>query len=101
MVAAKAGVAIDFVGFTIGNVFAVAYGSDLAEKCRHLPHIGVAECCAGPAFYRRQVARKMVHHIKNYAPVEMYQSSQERLKQYDPGDAFAPHLRVLWRLPAR
>jgi len=32
MVAAKAGVAIDFVGFTIGNVFAVAYGSDLAEK---------------------------------------------------------------------
>jgi len=36
-------VAIDFVGFSIGDVFAVGYGTDYAEKFRHLPYIGVAE----------------------------------------------------------
>jgi len=34
-------VAIDFVGFTIGDVFVVGYGTDHAEKYRHLPYIGV------------------------------------------------------------
>jgi hypoxanthine-guanine phosphoribosyltransferase len=37
MVAAKVGVAIDFVGFSMGNLFAVGYGTDHAEKYRHLP----------------------------------------------------------------
>lgn len=36
-------VAIDFVGFTIGDVFVVGYGTDYAEKYRHLPYIGVVE----------------------------------------------------------
>jgi hypoxanthine phosphoribosyltransferase len=36
-------VAIDFVGFSIGDVFAVGYGTDYAEKFRHLPYIGVVE----------------------------------------------------------
>ena len=36
-------VAIDFVGFSIGNVFVVGYGTDHAEKYRHLPYIGVVE----------------------------------------------------------
>jgi hypoxanthine phosphoribosyltransferase len=34
-------IAIDFVGFTIGDVFVVGYGTDYAEKYRHLPYIGV------------------------------------------------------------
>jgi hypoxanthine phosphoribosyltransferase len=34
-------VAIDFVGFTIGDVFVVGYGTDYGEKYRHLPYIGV------------------------------------------------------------
>jgi hypoxanthine phosphoribosyltransferase len=36
-------VAIDFVGFTIGDVFVVGYGTDYAEKYRHLPYIGAIE----------------------------------------------------------
>ena len=36
-------VALDFVGFTIGDVFVAGYGTDYAEKYRHLPHIGVVE----------------------------------------------------------
>jgi hypoxanthine phosphoribosyltransferase len=36
-------VAIDFVGFSIGDVFAVGYGTDYAEKYRHLSYIGVVE----------------------------------------------------------
>jgi hypoxanthine phosphoribosyltransferase len=36
-------VAIDFVGFSIGDVFAVGYGTDYAEKYRHLPYIGAME----------------------------------------------------------
>jgi len=34
-------VTIDFVGFSIGNVFVAGYGTDYAEKYRHLPYIGV------------------------------------------------------------
>jgi hypoxanthine phosphoribosyltransferase len=36
-------VAIDFVGFPIGDVFVVGYGTDYAEKYRHLPYIGILE----------------------------------------------------------
>jgi hypoxanthine phosphoribosyltransferase len=36
-------VAIDFVGFSIGDMFVVGYGTDYAEKYRHLPYIGVVE----------------------------------------------------------
>ena len=36
-------VAIDFVGFSIGDVFAVGYGIDYAEKYRYLPYIGAME----------------------------------------------------------
>jgi hypoxanthine phosphoribosyltransferase len=36
-------VAIDFVGFTIGDVFAVGYGTDHSRKYRHIPYIGVME----------------------------------------------------------
>jgi hypoxanthine phosphoribosyltransferase len=36
----EVGVAIDFVGFTVGDVFVVGYGTDYAEKYRHLPYIG-------------------------------------------------------------
>jgi hypoxanthine phosphoribosyltransferase len=36
-------VAIDFVGFSIGDVFVVGYGTDHAEKYRHLPYIGIVE----------------------------------------------------------
>lgn len=36
-------VAIDFVGFSVGDVFVVGYGTDYAEKYRHLPYIGVVE----------------------------------------------------------
>jgi hypoxanthine phosphoribosyltransferase len=39
----EVGVAIDFVGFTIGDVFVVGYGTDYAEKYRHLPYVGVVE----------------------------------------------------------
>jgi hypoxanthine phosphoribosyltransferase len=36
-------VAIDFVGFSIGDVFVVGYGTDYNEKYRHLPYLGVVE----------------------------------------------------------
>jgi hypoxanthine phosphoribosyltransferase len=36
-------VAIDFIGFSIANVFVVGYGTDHAEKYRHLPYIGIVE----------------------------------------------------------
>ena len=36
-------VALDFIGFSIGDVFVVGYGTDYAEKYRHLPYIGVVE----------------------------------------------------------
>jgi hypoxanthine phosphoribosyltransferase len=36
-------VAIDFVGFLIGDVFAVGYSTDYAEKYRHLPYIGAVD----------------------------------------------------------
>jgi hypoxanthine phosphoribosyltransferase len=36
-------VAIDFVGFSIDDVFVVGYGTDHAEKYRHLPYIGAVE----------------------------------------------------------
>jgi len=36
-------VAADFVGFTVGDVFVVGYGTDHAEKYRHLPYIGIVE----------------------------------------------------------
>jgi hypoxanthine phosphoribosyltransferase len=39
----EVGIAIDFVGFTIGDEFVVGYGTDYAEKYRHLPYIGVVE----------------------------------------------------------
>jgi hypoxanthine phosphoribosyltransferase len=36
-------VAVDFAGFSIGDVFVVGYGTDLAEKYRHLPYIAIAD----------------------------------------------------------
>lgn len=36
-------VIIDFVGFSVGDVFVVGYGTDYAEKYRHLPYIGIVE----------------------------------------------------------
>jgi hypoxanthine phosphoribosyltransferase len=36
-------VAIDFVGFRIGDLFVAGYGTDYAEQYRHLPYIGVVE----------------------------------------------------------
>ena len=36
-------VAIDFIGFSIDDVFVAGYGTDYAEKYRHLPYIGVLE----------------------------------------------------------
>jgi hypoxanthine phosphoribosyltransferase len=36
-------VALDFVGFTIPDVFVVGYGTDHAEKYRHLPYIAAVE----------------------------------------------------------
>jgi hypoxanthine phosphoribosyltransferase len=33
-------VPLDFVGFTVGDVFVVGYGIDCAEAYRHLPYIG-------------------------------------------------------------
>ena len=37
------GLTIDFIGFSIGDVFVAGYGTDHAEKYRHLPYIGVVE----------------------------------------------------------
>jgi hypoxanthine phosphoribosyltransferase len=39
----KIEVAIDFVGFSIGDVFVAGYGTDYAERYRHLPYIAAAE----------------------------------------------------------
>jgi hypoxanthine phosphoribosyltransferase len=36
-------VRVDFVGFTIDDVFVAGYGIDYAEKYRELPHIVVVE----------------------------------------------------------
>jgi hypoxanthine phosphoribosyltransferase len=36
-------VAIDFTGFSIQDLFVVGYGTDHAEKHRHLPYIAVVE----------------------------------------------------------
>jgi hypoxanthine phosphoribosyltransferase len=36
-------VEVDFVGFTINDVFVAGYGIDYAEKYRHLPYIGIVE----------------------------------------------------------
>jgi hypoxanthine phosphoribosyltransferase len=36
-------VTLDFVGFSIGDVFVVGYGTDYAEKYRHLPYIGAVD----------------------------------------------------------
>jgi len=36
-------VALDFIGFSIGDVFVVGYGTDYAEKYRHLPYIGTVD----------------------------------------------------------
>jgi len=36
-------VAIDFVGFSIGDAVVVGYGTDYAEKYRHLPYIGTVD----------------------------------------------------------
>jgi hypoxanthine phosphoribosyltransferase len=34
-------VAIDYLGFTVGDVFVVGYGLDHAERYRNLPYVGV------------------------------------------------------------
>ena len=36
-------VALDFVGFKVGDVFVVGYGTDHAEKYRHLSYIGIVD----------------------------------------------------------
>jgi hypoxanthine phosphoribosyltransferase len=36
-------VTLDFVGFSIGDVFVVGYGTDCAEKYRYLPYIGAVD----------------------------------------------------------
>ena len=36
-------VTIDYLGFTIPNVFVVGYGLDYQQICRNLPYIGVVE----------------------------------------------------------
>jgi hypoxanthine phosphoribosyltransferase len=36
-------VEIDFVGFSIRDVFVAGYGIDYAEKYRYLPYIGIVE----------------------------------------------------------
>jgi hypoxanthine phosphoribosyltransferase len=36
-------ISVDFVGFPIGDVFVVGYGTDYAEKYRYLPYIGIVE----------------------------------------------------------
>jgi hypoxanthine phosphoribosyltransferase len=39
----KVELSLDFVGFTVGDVFVVGYGIDWAEAYRHLPYIGSIE----------------------------------------------------------
>jgi hypoxanthine phosphoribosyltransferase len=36
-------VPLDFIGFTVGDVFVVGYGIDHAEHYRHLPYLGAVE----------------------------------------------------------
>ncbi len=36
-------VPLDFIGFTLGDVFVVGYGIDHAEHYRHLPYLGAIE----------------------------------------------------------
>ena len=36
-------VTVDFVGFSVGDIFVAGYGTDCAEKYRHLPYIGIVE----------------------------------------------------------
>jgi len=36
-------VTLDFVGFTIADVFVVGYGIDHAEQYRHLPYLGAID----------------------------------------------------------
>jgi hypoxanthine phosphoribosyltransferase len=36
-------IAVDFSGFTVGDVFVVGYGIDYAQRYRHLPYIGAIE----------------------------------------------------------
>jgi len=36
-------VAIDYLGFTISDLFVVGYGLDYAQRYRNLPFIGVLE----------------------------------------------------------
>ncbi len=36
-------VPLDFIGFTVGDVFVVGYGIDHAEQYRHLPYLGTIE----------------------------------------------------------
>jgi len=40
---AKVDIPIDYLGFTIDDVFVIGYGLDFAEKHRNLPYIGVME----------------------------------------------------------
>jgi hypoxanthine phosphoribosyltransferase len=40
---AKVQIPIDYLGFTIEDVFVIGYGLDFAEKHRNLPYIGVME----------------------------------------------------------
>ncbi len=40
---ARVAVPIDYLGFTIDDVFVIGYGLDYAEKFRNLPYIGVVE----------------------------------------------------------
>ena len=39
----RVAVSIDYLGFTIDDVFVVGYGIDYAERFRHLPYIGLIE----------------------------------------------------------
>lgn len=39
----KVAVEIDYLGFTIEDVFVIGYGLDFAEKYRNLPYLGVLE----------------------------------------------------------
>jgi hypoxanthine phosphoribosyltransferase len=40
-------VAIDYLGFTIADVFAVGYGLDCAQRYRNLPYVGVLPVAPG------------------------------------------------------
>lgn len=40
---AKIAIDIDYLGFTIDDVFVIGYGLDFAERYRNLPYIGVVE----------------------------------------------------------